>query len=314
MLSQKICSLITVIVSCLLASISAAADSIALEKIAAIHNFPKPILSQTEAILKDPLTMVVFSNDSRKLLFNGTLIWMNCPATKNKDKWNISKIDYETIVGALLKPENILADKKPWIIVLDPGHGGKSIGAIGDRKVFEKKAVLDITMKTKELLSNAGISVRMTRTGDTTMDLSERTEKAVKFGADLFVSIHLNFAGNKAATGVETYVLSCQGFPSTVAGKPENQSNPGNVYDKSNTILAYHVHRGILGSTSAEDRGIKHARFNVIRDASCPAILIECGFLSNAAEEAKIIDSEYRQKIAMGISNGILEYIKKASK
>ncbi len=85
----------------------------------------------------------------------------------------------------------------------------------------------------------------------------------------------------------------------------------GNRFDKKNTLLGYYLHRGMLKQAKAIDRGIKHARFEVLRNAPCPAVLLECGFITNKGEAAKVIGREHRAALAKGIANGIMSYIAK---
>ena len=85
----------------------------------------------------------------------------------------------------------------------------------------------------------------------------------------------------------------------------------GNRNDAANTVLGYYVHKGLMLNANSADRGIKRARFQVLRDAPCPAVLIECGFLSNDRQEAKLLDPSYADKIAEGLTRGILIYLER---
>lgn len=225
----------------------------------------------------------------------------------------MNKSDARTILAPLIRPSEHLRTEKPKLIVLDPGHGGALHGATGSQKYPEKKIALDIAERTRRKLGTAGIVIKLTRESDRNISLAARTAQTVACNADLFVSIHANFAENKNASGLETYATTPQGLSSTSLSKPEEDAYRGNEHDAANSVLAYLVHREILIQAPGADRGIKHARFNVLRDAPCPAILVECGFLSNHDDEAKLLNPEYRDKIAEGIAKGVIKYIKLCS-
>jgi N-acetylmuramoyl-L-alanine amidase len=198
--------------------------------------------------------------------------------------------------------------------VLDPGHGGSDTGTRG-RQSVEKILTLDVAKRAERYLEAAGLNTVLTRTSDRTLSLEDRVALATGKHADLFVSIHLNSGGS--ADGIETYCSPPAGAVSTsnpfrrFFGHPDSPC-PNNRYDEKNVWLAHCVQRSALHATGAADRGVRRARFVVIRDATCPAILIEGGFLSNRAEEQRILTADYRERLAKAIADGILEYRKSA--
>lgn len=251
--------------------------------------------------------IAVLHPESRKLLLDGTLIWMNGPTTS--DPWTVTAHDAATVLRPLLDPraETAIVPRRP-VVVLDPGHGGKSMGAIGPRDVPEKTLVLDIAKRTRGKLRAAGIRVKLTRRGDYGLSLGTRVQRTEGWAPGAFVSIHANHADNRTAKGVETFVCAGNGFPSTSGGTAgEHSGIPVNHAQNSRFALA--VHRGVLDCTGASDRGIKRARFTVLEGAPCPALLVECGFLSHPEEGARLLDPDYRDRIAEGISRGITEFI-----
>lgn len=285
-----------------------------LHDIARQNALPEPEISESITTLqKDRLTMR-FYHDSRKLMCGGMLIWMNAPALKQGGACRVSKIDADTLITPILNPAQTLSGRTTRLVIIDPGHGGKDRGAVSKHRLAEKNLVLDIAKNIrKRMIANKDIEILLTRDTDEYMALEQRTECARRAKGDIFVSIHLNFAENTRATGIETYVTTPQGVSSTSLSEPDDESYEGNKSDRANIILAYLVHRETIRHTGASDRGIKHARFNVVRNAPCPSILIECGFLSNTAEEKKLAQSVYRDRIAEGIARGILEYIRLCS-
>ena len=283
-----------------------------LHDLATHYGFPAPAVTATNVALRSRYTTMVFHPDSRRLLFNGQLIWLSAGVSRHGGDWHITDTDRDTVIDPLLRTGPTLAGMDVTMVVLDPGHGGSDTGAIGPRRVFEKKVTLDVARRVECKLRSSGIAVRLTRSGDYSLTLAARTQKARQWGADLFVSIHMNASGNGAARGVETYVVSCQGFPSTTPGKLDaTKAYRGNAFDARNMVLAYHLQKGLLARTGSTDRGIKHARFDVLTDAPCPAALVECGFLSNRAEERSMLQAAHRDTIATGLAQGILTTISK---
>lgn len=282
-----------------------------LQDVGGRYGFPLPSELGNKIMLKSEYTTMVFETNSRKLVFNGLLIWMNASLIKEHDQWTVTKADVTKIIEPLLRVDEILASAGFSTVVIDPGHGGHDTGAIGGRKVYEKKVVLDIAKRVRKKLAAAGVAVKLTRTRDSTVGLSERVVRAREWNADIFVSIHLNSAHNSDAFGIETYTLPVTGFPST-AGENDKSASLGNKFGEANTLLAYCVHKGMLACTESADRGIRRARFEVLQDAPCPAILVECGFVSNKSEEEKLTQKKCRDTVAEGIAQGILAYINKA--
>lgn len=292
-------------------AVSSSRQRESIDALARRYGFGAPLRMGMERVLRSKYSTVVFTSNSRKLRFNNTLIWLNDAVRSNSDGWTLNRYDSQAILDPLLRPSATVRGDDVVTVVLDPGHGGADSGAIGHRRVFEKKAVLDIGKRTRDILKTQGIVVRMTRKRDTYLSLSRRSRLARRWGADLFVSIHFNACDNARVSGIETFICSSPGFPSTAGGRANAQVYRGNHYDKKNTLLAYYLHRGMLQQVKAIDRGIKHARFQVLRDAPCPTVLLECGFISNHTEAARVIDRRHRTSLARGIANGIVSYIAK---
>jgi len=260
---------------------------------------------------KSPLGVLTFTIGSRKLTIGDRIIWLNGGATTNgTGGFAITKTDADSVIRPLLKPRESLAGRRAKVVVLDAGHGGKDPGAIGCSQVREKAVAFDVSRRVAAILRGRHIEVKMTRRRETFVDLEQRPVIAKEDRADLFVSIHANQAGSKSASGVETYVVPAAGYCSTSSTVPDAKSYCGNTNDAANTVLAAAIQKNLLAQTGARDRGLKRARYLVIKNAPCPAALVEVGFLTNEKEARNIIDPVYREKIASGIADGILEYIK----
>ena len=156
-----------------------------------------------------------------------------------------------------------------------------------------------------------GFKVLLTRNWDSSVKLPERSSIAKRQKADLFVSLHFNgtASGQNEARGAETYAMTPAGGSSTAGnGSIRGNSYSGNRFNDSNLLLAYQIQKSLVARLGVEDRGVRRARFEVLRDATMPAVLVEGGFLSHPAESKKIFDAAYRREMAKAILEGIQTY------
>jgi N-acetylmuramoyl-L-alanine amidase len=222
----------------------------------------------------------------------------------------VSRMDLVKVIEPVLRPSKIKGAEQVGTIILDPGHGGYDNGATsayGNEKTF----TLDVANRARLLLLQAGFKVFMTRNTDVFIPLEERVQFANKFPNGLFISIHFNSGGN--ATGLETYTLAPRGVPSMMADGPrisDLQPCSGNVCDAENMALATATHAAMVVHSRMYDRGIKRARFVVIRDIMIPGVLLEGGFLSNPFDSRMIATPEYRQQMATSIYQAVVMYRK----
>lgn len=216
-------------------------------------------------------------------------------------------------------------------IAVDAGHGGHDAGAIGRKGLREKSVTLDIARRLRDLLSRDGFRVVMTRSDDRFIPLYGRSGVANRAGADLFISIHANASRSRSADGFEAYYLSeATDDHARALEAAENTRLPDDlggaipsgaqaiVWDLLYTEhraeslqLAGHICRGMTTHTArSKNRGVKSARFAVLKGARMPAVLVEVGFISHPGEEAELRSGEYRQRIAEGIRRGVLAFRK----
>ncbi|QIR41371.1 N-acetylmuramoyl-L-alanine amidase [Tolypothrix sp. PCC 7910] len=174
------------------------------------------------------------------------------------------------------------------VVLIDPGHGGKDSGAIGIGGVREKDIILPIGSRVAEILQQNGVQVIMSRNSDYFVSLEGRVVMAARARADVFVSIHANSAG---------------------AGRPDVNGLETYYYD-SGLSLARIVHSNILQSLNVRDRGVRRARFYVLRKSSMPSILVETGYLTGRVDVANLQSSNYQNQMAEAIARGILQYLK----
>jgi N-acetylmuramoyl-L-alanine amidase len=172
-------------------------------------------------------------------------------------------------------------------VILDPGHGAHDRGAaIG--YVYEKHLALDTARRVEQLLKKEGLKVIMTRSRDVFIPLQDRSAAGNRGRGAIFVSVHYNYNRGGSGAGAETY-----------------------YHFSSSYMLAAYIQAYLVQRTSMTNRGVKSAGFHVIRATTKnPAVLVECGFVSNSTERARMMTGEYRARIAEGIAQGIIAYRK----
>lgn len=255
--------------------------------------------------------------DSREAMIDGVRHWLSFPARMGAAGPCVSRVDLSRTIDPALRPEKVAGLRGFRTVVLDAGHGGHDNGA-GSRFGYEKAFALDVVRRLRKRLEAAGLRVVQTRNSDTFIDLEARPRVANKTPNSIFVSIHFNSADWKpSANGVETYCISPLGAPpsgqDTVMAR-DRLPERGHALEPVNFTLANTVQHALIGRLGVEDRGVKRARFVVLKEAATPGILIEGGFLTNPAEAARIADPKWREAYAAAIAAGIVEYKKLAEK
>ncbi|MDR2664552.1 MAG: N-acetylmuramoyl-L-alanine amidase [Puniceicoccales bacterium] len=241
---------------------------------------------------------------------NGVNVYGQRPVAGQPGRLRISREDWDRVVVPLLSPPAVAPLRR---VCIDPGHGGRDAGARRSRgNLEEKNLTLDVAKRLGALLKKRGIDAVFTRSGDQFIALEDRAAAAGSAKCDLMVCIHFNAADSPRAEGIESYILPSQGSASTARLNSPSQKDKkfciNNRYDEKNLYLAYCLQRELRTLRSATDRGVKRGRFKVLEDADCPAVLVECGFLTSAGEGARIADGNYRQAIASALCEGICSY------
>ena len=167
-------------------------------------------------------------------------------------------------------------------VVIDAGHGGFDRGGIPGQRIPEKEMTLDVAQRLKTLLAASGYRVIMTRDSDVFVPLPTRVAIANSYGNAIFVCIHFNSAKRMGAGGIETYFYSRESLP-----------------------LASAIHYYVAGGAPSSNRGVRRRGFYVLRKTTVPAVLVECGFLTNPAEGEYVQTASYRQKLAEEIAAGV---------
>ena len=284
---------------------------VALKDLAAMYALPLTMPGGKALLIRGQYTSLQFTADGREAMLNGSKVWLHVPVIKVRGNWSISDADAQYVVDPLVRPSAYLGARGARTVVLDAGHGGKDPGTMSRSGYKEKDLALDIVLRVKAHLAAAGVRVVLTRDADRFWELEDRPYLAARGAGDLFVSIHMNSALSRSVQGIETFVTAAENCPPTAESKLGGRypAVPNNQFNHSNTVLGNQLQRAVVGITRAVDRGLKHARFVVLRNSAMPAALIECGFLSNAQEAQKLATPSYRETVALGIAQGILNYL-----
>ena len=250
-----------------------------------------------------------FNLESRNMSLNGVTVRLSQPVRAQNGAPYLAEVDFTTVLQPILYPPKNRARGSVKNICIDPGHGGRDPGKqVGGEQ--EKKYSLLLALELATQLRKEGYTVSLTRISDEFIDLPVRPSLARRRGADLFISLHFNSFTDREVHGVETYCMTPQRESSSNA-QGEGAANGGyvgNLNNARNMVLAYELHKSIVTGTRLEDRGIKRARFQVLREAEIPAVLIEGGFMSNPSEARNIYSATWRRQFAQSIVNGVQSY------
>jgi N-acetylmuramoyl-L-alanine amidase len=284
---------------------------VALKDLAGMYGLPLSSPGPKVLLIRGQYLSLQFTTDGRQATINGSLVWLHAPVTKIRNEWHISDADAQFVIDPLVRPSAYLSTRGTRTVVLDAGHGGKDPGAVSRNGLHEKALVLDIALRVRAHLAAAGVRVVMTRDKDHFWTLEDRPFLAARGGGDAFVSIHLNSVATRTVQGIETFVTPSEHYPPTAESRLTGRypAVPNNRFNHSNTVLGHQIQKALVGITRADDRGLKRARFVVLKNSAMPAALVECGFLSNPQEEQKLSTPSYRETVAQGIAQGILNYL-----
>lgn len=194
------------------------------------------------------------------------------------------------------------------LVVIDPGHGGQDSGTMGSG-LLEKDLAFDVAQRLDRLIQNQGLATLLTRAGDEYISLAGRAAAANRQRDCIFVSIHFDEA-RAAATGVETYYAATEtpNQPMVATWLPFLQPASVAQANVQSQSLAAFVEEALVAKTHAINRGTSPEQFYVITNVRHPAVLIECGFLTNTDDVAKLRTPEYREQLAAAICEGIARY------
>src|SRR6201987_2850028 len=167
-------------------------------------------------------------------------------------------------------------------VVIDAGHGGHDRGGIPGQRVAEKVMTLDVAQRLRNVPQASGYRVVMTRDSDVFVPLGTRVAIANSYRNAIFVCVHFNVTNRRGASGIKTYFYSRDSLP-----------------------LASAIHHFVVGGAPSSSRGVRRRGYYVLRKTTIPAVLVECGFLTNPTEAAYAQTASYRQKLAEEIAAGV---------
>ncbi len=253
------------------------------------------------------------TKNSRVAGINGVGHWLAFPVLEADGSLLLSRLDLGKTVEPAFRPQHIPDLSPVTTVVLDPGHGGRDKGAAGPYEV-EKNFALDVARRVRDELKKQGVRVVLTRNSDTFVELADRAAIANRIANSIFVSLHFNAADwNRAATGFEIFCVTPRGAPSTayeMLSVRDMVDENGNQKDLQSFALANAIYHSMHGRMEMFDRGVKRARFAVLRLSKVPSVLIEGGFLTNPDDARKVASKQWREDYARSIARGILEYRK----
>lgn len=299
------------------AALEASAASLTLAKVCEKLALTATGCDTNTVVMSDGTNSLSLKLGYRRTDINGTAVWLNAPAEADfRETAKLDRSDVDKVLSPIIRGEPTRSTNEVFRVFLDPGHGGEDSGAISRiNGQLEKDLVLDVAERVGAWLEDAGLQVFYSRTNDVFVTLDDRPILAKKAKADVFVSIHANMAGASKARGAETFALTLAGMDSTATdSRLDKSSRPGNAYDNDSAILGYAIHSRLPGPRGEADRGFRRARFQVLRQAACPAVLVELGFLSSKAETHSLASGRFREKAAFAIAEGIIDYAERARK
>ncbi len=291
-------------------------DYLPLSQVAAFYRMRVvPRGDRSASLVVDGRSMA-FSLGSREARIDGVKHWLSFPVLYFAGQFYVSRMDLSKTLDPVMRPRNIPNLQPFKTVVLDPGHGGHDRGAV-NRFAPEKHYNLDICRRIRPYLQKAGLRVAITRSGDNFIPLEGRPAVATRLEKEdkgtVFVSIHCNASGqgSSAATGFEIFTLTPRGAPNShdsFITRLSFSPQPGHRMDNASQVLAASIYHAMLGRVPMFDRGMKRARFAVLRRATTPAVLVECGFMSNPRESRLLHSAEWRERLAESIARGIVEF------
>lgn len=265
--------------------------------------------SGKDRVFRSKTVLMRWKVGEQDIYINNIKFSLSFPVVESGGKALMSVIDLAKLIDPVLRPKYISRKNKITTVIIDPGHGAHDSGAKGVYG-YEKDYALNLGLRLRKALEARGFKTTMTRSTDTFLSLEQRVAFANRVDDGIFVSVHFNSSGNSIANGIETYALAPQGTASTNGGSASGSSHNGNARDAENIALATAVHAMVMHRVGAIDRGIKRARFNVLRGINKPAILFEGGFVTNSVEGKKIHSEAYLDQLASSIADAIVNFQK----
>jgi N-acetylmuramoyl-L-alanine amidase len=285
-------------------------DYVKAAEVAAFYRFDRCESEGSATWFRAPALEMKWDVESPMLTINDTRFLLTTPCLKHADDVLIARVDLVKWIDPLLRPAYLKTAEWFDTVVIDPGHGGLdngTHGSFGDEKTY----TLDLAGRLKTALQGHGLKVVMTRETDVRVDKQIRGLLASEVSHSVLISLHFNQDRTHRVRGLETYAMTPMGVKSSNDSRPGLEAGfgfQGNLRDSASLALAAAVHSQILHRAHCEDRGVRRARFAVLKDSERAGILIEAGYLSHPEEGALINQPAYRDRLATAIAEGVVHY------
>jgi N-acetylmuramoyl-L-alanine amidase len=250
-------------------------DYLPVSQLASFYQMRLIVRGDRGVVLSSGKRRIEFGKNSREARIDGVKHWLSFPVLYFGGQYHVSRMDLAKTIDPLIRPEKIPNLKPVHTVVLDPGHGGHDRGAV-NRWGSEKNYNLDLSRRIRAHLQKAGLRVVITRSRDQFIPLETRPSLANKIGdGAVFVSVHFNAAAtrNSLATGFEVFTLTPRGAPNSHDNYLTRRSfsaERGHKSDHASHVLATSIQHAKLGLVPMFDRGVKRARFAVLRGSAVP--------------------------------------------
>ena len=320
-------------ISKIVATLSAPAEyAITKEPNAYVVRFKVPVRAPfPEQAYEDPyIAKLTFAGNDMRIQLTGTDVVGDAYQLENPPRIVLDlRKGAAAVPGALLPTPGLKPTELPGIrtIVIDPGHGGKEVGAVGPNGLLEKDLTMAIARKlSASLAAKTGARIVLTREDDSVVSLDQRTAIANQYNADLFLSVHMNAAVVSKAHGSETYFLSLEASDELAKKAAETENAASTTpsptadlnlilwdlaqqqYIEESSRFAQTIQEEMNAATAVANRGVKQAPFKVLVGATMPAALVEVGFITNPEEEAKLQTEEFQNLMVEALTRAVVRY------
>lgn len=284
-------------------------DFVTGESLQKFYRFNELKVDGNNVWFRSPVLVMKATMGSQELLINNIKFIMSYPAMELNGQPCFSRLDLCKLIDPVLRPSYIGNKNNAFdTVILDPGHGGHDSGAKGVYG-YEKDFALKLAMAVKGVLEKQGLKVVMTRSKDEFISLSGRVALANKVPNSIYISLHFNSGDSSTATGIETFAFSPQGSSSIYGARAvDSLAFNGNSRDSENIALATSIHASVVHHFKLVDRGVKRARWHVLKGLERPGVLFEGGFVTNPNDCRLIAAENFRSELAATIGQAIMNY------
>lgn len=288
--------------------VEAAAELLRSDRVAALLGLEENwVVAGSRLVMSGSAGSLEVEVDRREARVNGIRVFLGEPPVAQSGHLYFSRSDVERCLMPILGVPGTGFTGPLRTIAVDAGHGGSDSGTRNRLLGLEEKELtLDVARRLEDALVRRGFRVLMIRRDDVFVPLGQRP--ALAAGANLFISIHFNATGNPEVSGTETYVLTRAGQASTGVALPfdgDVAAHPGNRWDGASAAAGFELQRRLVRAFGTVDRGLKQARFAVLRDLPCPGVLVESAFLSHPGEASRVSTERYRVELAEILADAV---------